>query len=47
MAGTSNFPTAVDNYTPLVDGVDVIQADDENNSYVAHNKAQTFIGASK
>jgi len=46
MSGTSNFPQAVDNYTPLVDGVDVIQADDENNSYVAHNKTQTFIGSS-
>ena len=45
MSGQSNFPQAVDNYTPLVDGVDVIQADDENNSYVAHNKTQTFIGA--
>lgn len=46
MAGTSNFPESVDNYTPLMDGVDVIQADDENNSYVAHNKTQSFIGAS-
>lgn len=46
MAGTSNFPESVDNYTPLTDGVDVIQADDENNSYVAHNKTQNFIGAS-
>lgn len=46
MAGQSNYPQSVDNYTPLVDGVDVIQADDQNNSYVAHNKAQTFIGAS-
>lgn len=45
MAGTSNYPESVDNFTPLADGVDVIQADDENNSYVAHNKTQTFIGS--
>jgi len=46
MSGTSNYPEAIDNYTPLTDGVDVIQADDENNSYVAHNRVQTFLGAS-
>lgn len=45
-AGSSNFPTSVDNYTALTDGVDIIQADDVNNAYVPINYIETFIGAS-
>jgi hypothetical protein len=45
MAGSSNFPTSVDNKTPLVDGVDYQEADNVNNAYVPLNKTQTFIGA--
>jgi len=46
MAGSSSFPTSVDNYTEKTDGVDVIVADDVNDSYAAVNAIETFIGAS-
>lgn len=45
MAGSSTFPTSVDNKTALVDGVDYVEADNINNAYVPINKTQTFIGA--
>lgn len=46
MAGSSDFPTSIDNKTALVDGLDYIEADNVNNAYVPINKTQTFIGAS-
>lgn len=46
MAGSSSYPTSVDNYTQRTDGVDIIIADDVNNPYVAINTIETFIGAS-
>lgn len=45
MAGSSTFPTSVDNKTALVDGLDYMEADNVNNAYVPINKTQTFIGA--
>lgn len=45
MAGSSTFPTSVDNKTALADGIDIIQADDVNNAYVPMTSTQTFIGA--
>lgn len=46
MAGSSNYPTSVDNPTALADGVDYIQADDVNNAYVPVTAVQTMLGAS-
>lgn len=46
MAGSSSYPTSVDNKTALADGVDYIEADDVNNAYVPETASQTFIGAS-
>ena len=45
MAGSSTFPTSVDNKTALQDGVDYMEADNVNNAYVPTNSTQTFIGA--
>jgi hypothetical protein len=45
-AGTSTFPTSVDNKTALTDGIDIIEADNVNNAYVPINSIETFIGAS-
>ena len=45
MAGSSNYPNAIDNKTPLQDGVDYIEADNVNNAYVPASAIQTFIGA--
>ena len=45
MAGSSNFPTSVDNKTAIVDGVDYIEGDDVNNAYVPLTATQTFVGA--
>lgn len=45
MAGSSDYPTSVDNKTQLQDGIDYIEADNVNNAYVPINKTQTFIGA--
>ena len=46
MAGSTTYPTSVDNKTPLQDGVDVIEADDVNDGYVPINAIETFIGPS-
>ena len=46
MAGSTTYPTSVDNKTQLTDGVDIIQADDVNDSYVPIDAIETFIGAS-
>lgn len=45
MAGSSTFPTSVDNKTALADGIDIIQADDVNNAYIPMTSTQTFVGA--
>lgn len=45
MAGSSNYPNAIDNKTPLQDGVDYIEADNVNNAYTPLSSIQTFIGA--
>jgi len=45
MAGSSNYPNAIDNKTPLQDGIDYIEADNVNNAYVPASAIQTFIGA--
>jgi len=45
MAGSSTYPTSVDNKTALQDGIDIIQADDVNNSYVPITSTQTFMGS--
>lgn len=45
MAGSSTFPTTVDNKTALQDGVDYMEADNVNNAYVPINTTQTFLGA--
>lgn len=45
-AGSSTFPTSVDNKTALTDGIDYIEADNVNNAYVPINTIETFIGAS-
>lgn len=45
MAGSSDYPLSVDNKTALVDGVDYVEADDVNNSYVPLTATQTFIGS--
>ena len=45
MAGSSNYPNAIDNKTPLQDGVDYIEADNVNNAYTPLSAIQTFIGA--
>jgi microcystin-dependent protein len=44
MAGSTTYPTSVDNKTPLQDGVDVIEADDVNDSYVPLNAIEIFVG---
>lgn len=46
MAGSTTFPTSVDNKTQLTDGVDIIQADDVNDSYVPIDAIETFVGVS-
>ena len=45
MAGSSTYPTSVDNKTALADGIDIIQADDVNNAYVPMTSTQTFVGS--
>lgn len=45
MAGTSTYPTTVDNKTALVDGVDFMEGDNVNHAYTPINKTQTFVGA--
>ena len=45
MAGSSTFPTSVDNKTQLQDGVDYMEADNINNAYVPGTATQTFVGA--
>ncbi len=46
MAGSTSYPTSVDNKTALQDGVDIIQADDVNDAYVPLDAIETFIGPS-
>lgn len=46
MAGSTTYPTSVDNKTALQDGVDIIQADDVNDAYVPVDAIETFVGAS-
>jgi len=46
MAGSTSYPTSVDNKTALQDGVDIIQADDVNDAYVPVDAIETFVGAS-
>lgn len=45
MAGSSDYPEQVDAFVERQDGVDIIQADDVNDSYAANENIQTFIGA--
>lgn len=44
MAGSSTYPTSVDNKTQLQDGVDYMEGDNVNNAYVPLNAIETFIG---
>ncbi len=46
MAGSTTYPSSVDNKTALQDGVDIIQADDVNDAYVPVDAIETFVGAS-
>lgn len=41
---TSDYPLQVDNHTELTDGVDVIQANDQNLSYASVDAIETFVG---
>lgn len=44
MAGSTTYPTSVDNKTEIVDGTDIIEGDDVNNAYVPVDAIETFIG---
>lgn len=46
MAGNSDYPETEDNYVELTDGVDIMEADQINDSYAAHASMQSFVGAS-
>lgn len=46
MGGATVFPESVDNNIELTDGVDIIEADNVNDAYVAIDAIETFVGAS-